>query len=359
MKIPSFKTEQWMNQYEGRAVYNMTDTCVSPLTYQELLSFDSSHLLSSMKLDYGSITGDVQCKQEICKLYQTGTVENITTAHGCLQANEMVMETLLEPDDCIIAYTPSYQQFTDLPRSIGCRVIELPLYEDDQWQPKIEDLKQAFQHRIKMVILNNPNNPTGTVFSPEYVTALISLAKQNSTYILTDEVYRDPSIPSISDLYDRGISTSSLSKLFSLAGLRFGWVKGPQEVIDAINVRRDYSIISTGPLIDTLSLFALQHQEDLLKRSDILLSRNKEIVRRWLNQNPQFSLVMPQAGTVSFLKYESSLSSETAAIELLQQNGVFYVPGSCFQCESHLRLGLTSAPEQFQKGLALTAEYFH
>lgn len=359
MKIADFQTEQWMNQYEGRAVYNMTDTCVSPLTYQELLSYDTEHLLSSVKLDYGSITGDVRLKQEILHLYQSGTNENITMAQGCLQANELVMETLLGPEDTVIAYTPSYQQFIDLPRSIGCRVITLPLYEEDQWQPHIFDLKQAFQQNIRMVIMNNPNNPTGTVFSQEYLKELYALAKQSNTYILCDEVYRDPSLASISDAYEKGISTSSLSKLFSLAGLRSGWIKGPKEVIDAINVRRDYSIISTGPLTDTLSLLALQHRTELLSRSASLIQQNKDLLIDWLKDNPHFSIVLPFPGTVSFLKYHASILSTELAKGLLDQYGVFYVPGACFQCESHLRLGLTADPEKFKKGLELTAAYLN
>jgi aspartate/methionine/tyrosine aminotransferase len=359
MKIADFQTEQWMNQYEGRAIYNMTDTCVSPLTYQELLSYDTEHLLSSVKLDYGSITGDVRLKQEILHLYQSGTDNNITMAQGCLQANELVMETLLGPEDTVIAYTPSYQQFTDLPRSIGCRVITLPLYEEDQWQPHISDLKQAFQQKIRMVILNNPNNPTGTVFQQEYLNELYALAEQNNTYILCDEVYRDPSLVSISDAYEKGISTSSLSKLFSLAGLRSGWIKGPQEVIDAVNVRRDYSIISTGPLTDALSLLALQHRTELLSRSASLIQQNKDLLIDWLKDNPHFSIVLPSAGTVSFLKYHASILSTELAKGLLDQYGVFYVPGACFQCESHLRLGLTADPEKFKKGLELTAAYLN
>lgn len=357
MKIANFAVEQWMNDYEGKAVYNMTDTCVAPLSYQELLTFDTKHLLSSLTLDYGVITGDERLKTEILKMYQTGTINQITMAQGCLQANQLVMETLLEEGDTVIAYTPSYQQFTDYPKSLGCHVIVLPLYEECQWQPKIEELKQAFQQPIKLVILNNPNNPTGSVFSQEYLHVLYQLAQKNGTYILSDEVYRDPSRNSISDEYDNGISTSSLSKLFSLAGLRSGWIKGPQEVIDAINVRRDYAMISTGPLSDTLSLLALENKEQLLQRSHQRLQQNTESLKQWLVENPEFSIVLPQTGTVGFLKYGANIPSKKFAIHLLDECGVFYVPGSCFDCEYHLRLGLTAEPSLFKKGLQLTKQY--
>ena len=168
------------------------------------------------------------------------------------------------------------------------------------------------------------------------------MAKENQTYILCDEVYRSPDQPSICDEYEKGISTSSLSKMFSLAGLRLGWIKGPAEVIAAVNVRRDYSIISTGPLIDALALIALQNKENILARSCAIIDANKASLTSWLKDNPAFSIVMPQAGTVGFLKYDAPIASADFARYLLDQTGVFYVPGSCFDSESHLRLGLTA-----------------
>lgn len=357
MKIADFKVEQWMNAYEGKAVFNMTDTCVSPFTLEQLTAMDTDALLSNVTLDYGTITGDVRMKKELLKMYTTGTIDSITMAQGCLQANEMVLETLLDPGDHVLAYTPSYQQFTDYPKSLGCTVTELQLYEDEQWQPSIPALQKAMEQKVKLVILNNPNNPTGTVFAQEYLQELIALCRKQGTYVLCDEVYRDPSLPSISDLYEKGIATSSLSKMFSLAGLRFGWIKGPQEVIDAINVRRDYSIISTGPLADTLALIALQHRKEILQRSHAIIDQNKQYLHAWLQQNPSFHIVMPDAGTVGFLKYDVKIPSVEFAKGILEQDGVFYVPGSCFDCEQHLRLGLTANAEQFQKGLQLTADY--
>lgn len=357
MKIADFKVEQWMNAYEGKAVCNMTDTCVSPFTFAQLQAMDTERLLSTVKLDYGTITGDTGLKEEILQLYTTGTIDSITMAQGCLQANEMVMETLLEAGDNILAYSPSYQQFTDLPRSIGCTVTELALHEETGWQPDVQELQDAFTKKIKMVILNCPNNPTGTLFNQDYLKELYRLCAQQNTYILCDEVYRDPDTPSICDQYAKGISTSSLSKMFSLAGLRLGWIKGPQEVIDAVNVRRDYSIISTGPLADTLGAIALHHAGEILSRSHTIIDQNKQILAQWLKENPSFSIVMPQAGTVGFLKYDKAVGSADFAKAILEAHGVFYVPGSCFDCENHLRLGLTADAEHFTKGLAMTAEF--
>lgn len=230
MRLPDFKVEQWMNDYENDAIYNLTDTCVKALTLQELLDLESLDF-KDLTLDYGQITGDIDLKKAILTLYKHGTVDNVTTAQGCLQANELVMNTLLEEEDEVITVSPGYQQFVDIPRSIGCKVHEIELYESD-WQVDIESFEQYINSNTKMIILNNPSNPTGTEYSKQFLMCLIDLCRVNDIYILCDEVYRGLNDElSISDIYEKGISTSSLSKVFSLAGLRLGWVKANGDVI--------------------------------------------------------------------------------------------------------------------------------
>lgn len=358
MKIPDFKTEQWMTEHEQNVQYNMTDTCVPYLTYKELTMMDHGRLLDDLKLDYGEITGDNRLKDEILKLYTTGTKENITMDHGCLHADETVMQTMLNYGDRVIVFTPGYQQFTDYPRSLGCEVTEIPLLEEGGWQPDMELLEKEMRIKTKMIILNNPSNPTGTYFEGEVLEKLLSLAKAQGTYILVDEVYRDyRTEPSISDLYDRGIATNSLSKMYGLAGIRLGWIKANKEVIEKINIRRDYSFISTGPLADTLALIALQNKDDLLDKGKKVIEENKKIIVEFLENNKKFHLVMPKAGTVCFLEYDCDVNSEIFAKSLLEKYSVFYVPGSCFDREKHLRLSFTHDPNHLKRGLELTAKY--
>ena len=350
MKLSDFKVEQWMNDYENDAIYNMTDTCVKSLTFQELLDLGDLDF-SNIKLDYGQITGDTELKKEILSLYETGSVDNITTTQGCLHANELVMNTLLNEGDEVITVVPGYQQFVDIPKSMGCKVHLVNLNEKD-WQVDIDAFSTKMNEKTKMIILNNPSNPTGTEYSKDFLLKLIQLCKKYGTYILCDEVYRGLNNEvSVSDLYDKGISTSSLSKVFALAGLRLGWIKSSQEVIHQINVRRDYTMISTGPLADQLGLTALKNKDKLLWRAQRMILENKKIVTEWLKENPYFEFVMPKGGTVGFLKYYFDLKSESFAKLLLVEKGVFFVPGSCFDKENYFRLGLAQDSTQFKKGL--------
>lgn len=355
MRIPDFKVEQWMNDHEGQARYNLTDTCSKSMTWQDLLSMQD--LQPSLTMDYGSITGSSDVKREILSFYTSGSEENITTFHGCLEANLHVMMALLEPGDHVLTFSPGYQQFVDIPRSLGCRVDVLSLHAPD-WQPIIEEVEASLYDQTKMVILNNPNNPTGTLYSSSFLEKLIELCRDRQIYILCDEVYRGlREQPSISDLYEYGISTASLSKVLSLAGLRYGWVKANREIIDRLNVLRDYSMISTGPLLDGLAASVLAKKEKILAQNRVRIDKNIAFIQLWLKDHPQFHCVLPKAGTVCFLGYDHPLDSQTFALDCLEQTGAFFVPGACFGYENYLRLGLGNDHEQTKKGLELVARW--
>ncbi len=353
MKINEFKVEQWMTKYEGYAKYNLTDTCAKSFSLCDLLNLESLNT-DEIILDYGEITGDTRLKKEILKLYTSGTVDNITVAQGCSQANDIVIDTLLNPKDHVISFSPGYQQYFELPALLGCEVRIIETKEENNWIPDIDEIKGAIQENTKMIIFNNPNNPTGFYLDDAYFKSLIDICSKKKIYILCDEVYKDWSNPvnhSISDLYELGISTSSLSKYFGLAGLRLGWIKANLNIIEAINIRRDYSIISTGQLIDALAKNALKHADVILKNTNEYIEENKKNLTRWLKTHPKFHVVLPKEGTVCFLGYDYDIPSNLLCERLLFETGVFFVPGICFDMDGYLRFGLAKDPKMIQEGL--------
>lgn len=358
MKLDDFLVEQWMNDYEGMAVHDLTSTCGQALTCRELLDLEPG-ILEDVELNYGSITGDPRLRSEILSLYQNQDPHTLTLAQGCLQANEMVMETVLEPGDEVIAYTPGYQQFYSYPEALGCQVHLLRL-EPDSWSFPLDRTLELIETRpgIRMILMGHPSNPTGTFMKEEELSRLISACRAHGIWLFCDEVYFWPdSGLSVADLYEKGVATSSLSKLYGLAGLRSGWIKACPELIHAIDVRRDYTIISTGPLTDTLSYAALLHKEELLARVRKTVQKNTEIVKNWLQDNPLFSCSIEQDSLVAFLRYHKDISSADLARSLLRDTGIFFVPGSCFGLEHHLRLGLGTCHEDLKAVLEQLQTY--
>ncbi len=365
MYLKEFDVETWMTNHEQNCQYNLADTCVSDMSIHELESLIHKDLMGDlmhMRMDYGPITGSDCLKDAILSLYKTGTRDNVAVAHGAINANEHVMDTLLNKGDHVIALTPSYEQFYSYPASIGCEYDLVELNEDNNWEPVIDDFKKLIKPETKMFILNSPNNPTGTVIKQSLMEEFIELARSHSIYILVDEIYRGMNntlCDSISDMYELGIATASLSKVYSFAGLRLGWIKGPKQLIDEINFRRDYTIISTGPWNDYLATVVLQHKDLILDRSRHIILENKKILKEWLEKEDLVECVIPEDGTVCFLHYLFDMPSKELCEKLQNDTGVFFVPGMAFNKEYHLRFGFTSDSKVIKEGLETFSSWIH
>lgn len=366
MKIDLFAVETWMTEHEIDYRYNLAETCVASMSINDLMEFvdDKKGLVNNLlatKLDYGPIVGSERLRQGIARLYQTGDLNNITICHGCINANELVLISLLDKGDHLITITPTYQQMYSFPESFGVETSLIELNEENAWLPDITAFEKEIRSNTKMICLVNPNNPTSTKFSKNFLMQLVALAKKHHLYILCDEVYQGlgEDEVSISDLYDLGITTSSLSKVTSFAGLRVGWVKANHKIIDLINDRRDYHIISTGYLNDYLASMVVENYDKIIKRSKNIINTNRLILSDWLKNEPLVDCVIPQAGTIAFLKYHLPIKSKELCLKLQHDTGVFFVPGACFNQEYHLRFGFANKSDDIKAGLELFSKWLH
>ena len=368
MKIRDFGVEMWMAEYENDAVYNIAETCVESITVNELLSMadmkeEAFERIGQMKMTYGAIEGSNELRTEIAKLYDSASVENITVTHGTIGANSLVYDVLVEPGDHVISVLPTYQQHYSIPESLGARVDILPLRWENEFLPDLDELRLLIKPDTKVISINNPNNPTGAVMGKEILNGIIEIARSVGAYVLCDEVYRgldheEGFTPSVFDLYEKGISTASLSKTFSLAGLRIGWVAGPKDFITRANKRRDYNIISCGMIDDYLAGIALRHKDKILERNIALVKRNADILDRWVRNSEHVDYIRPKGGTTAFLRYSNDMKSEELCRDIMKKTGVMLVPGTALDMEGFLRIGYANNTEILEEGLKRLQEYF-
>jgi len=190
-----------------------------------------------------------------------------------------------------------------------------------------------------------------------------AIADRSGTWILADEVYRgldqagDGTSASFADVYPRTIAVGSLSKAFSLAGLRLGWVTAPAEVLGAVSRHRDYSVISVGAVDDLLAAIALEHADAMLARNRAIVRGNLAALDAWVAEEPRVSCVRPASGTTALLRFEASMSSETFCLRLLEAEGVLLVPGSAFGIEGVVRIGFANEPSVLVSGLERTSVF--
>lgn len=368
MKIRNFGVEIWMNKYETTCELNLAETCVESLTVAELLDMagktDIATELLPLKLTYGEIEGSVRLRNLVAGLYENQKLENIVITHGAIGANALVHLTLVERGDRVISVLPTYQQHYSIPESIGADIQILKLTEKTGFLPDLEELKKLATPGTKLIAINNPNNPTGSLMDRAYLEKIIEIARACGAWILCDEVYRgtdqqgeDGMTASIADLYEKGISTGSMSKTYSLAGLRLGWIVAPEELIHAVSVHRDYNTISVGRLDDHFAAIALENKDKILKRSHEITRSALAILSAWVDAEPLISWIKPKSGTTALLKYDLPITSEEFCLRLLDQKGVMLTPGSAMDMEGYLRIGYTNGEDVLKEGLKRISQF--
>ena len=370
MNIEPFAVEQWMNDWEVGARYNIAETCVNSISLDELFALTGEDKaafwaeIAARRLTYGDIEGAPAFRQGICSLYKTVKPENIITSHGAIGANHHVFCSLIAPGDRVVSVLPTYQQLYSIPEALGADVALLPLKRENGYLPDLDALRALVTPGTKMLCLNNPNNPTGALIPNDMLAEIVEIARGAGAYILCDEVYRhieqtDEWSDSIADIYEKGISVGSMSKAFSLAGLRLGWIAThDKDALSAFVLHRDYDLISGGIIDEAIAALALAHSNTMLKRSHAIVRENLAVLDAWVAGEKHASYVKPGGGTTALVHYDFDIPSRELCAEMYGKTGAFVTPGDCFEQPRSMRVGYACAREDLIKGLQAVSEYF-
>jgi aspartate/methionine/tyrosine aminotransferase len=362
VEIKPFGVEMWMNEFETKCELNLAETCVDSITLGALLDMAGKRAsvleeLLPMRLGYGDIEGSPRLRDAIASLYAKQVRENVLVCHGTIGANALVHQALVSRGDHVIAVVPTYQQHYSIPESIGAEVELLRLLEEHAYLPDLAALKSMLRPNTKLIAINNPNNPTGALIDKAMLSELAALARKVGAWILCDEVYRgtdqtgDGFTASMADLYEKGISTAGMSKAYSLAGLRLGWIVAPKPVLEAAMIHRDYNTISVGRIDDYLAALALENRDKILARAHRITRDNLAILSDWMKSESRMRWVKPKSGTTALLKYDLPMSSRDFCLALLEEEGVMLCPGSAMDMEGTARMGYACGTEVLQLGL--------
>ena len=369
MNIKPFAVEEWMNEYETGARYNIAETCVDSVSLDELFALtgeSKDEFLSKFcatRLTYGDIWGSDALREGVCRLYRTVRPDEVVLTHGAAGANHHVFCSLISAGDRVVSIMPTYQQLYSIPEAIGADVAIMHLKQENHYLPDLDELKALVTPGTKMVCINNPNNPTGALMSRELLEQIIEIARGVDAYVLCDEVYRhltqaDGWCESVADLYEKGISVSSMSKVFSLAGIRMGWIATHDKAaVKAFLSHRDYNLISCGMFDDAVASLALRHSDEMIRRNQAIVRENLAILDEWVQAYPHFYYTKPQAGTTALVYYDYDIPSYEFCERLYHGTGSFVTPGDCFEQPHSMRIGYACDAQTLKDGLAALADF--
>lgn len=352
MRIKEFKLERYFAIHEFSAKFLLSPSDCESLTMKELVDKadqDSLRLWNNLKLGYTESKGHPILREEISKLYKNIKTDNVVTAvpeEGIF----ITLNAVLEEDDHVIIIDPVYQSLAEIPRSIGCSITNWRIEErNGQWHLDIGFLEKNINPKTKMLIINFPHNPTGYLPPPEDLNNIVKIASKHNMYIFSDEMYwllehkEGTGLPSVADIYERGISLFGLSKTFSLPGLRLGWiVTRENDMLHRLSALKDYTTICSSAPSEILGIMALRQKEDILKANKERIQVNLAAAREFFAKHDGlFSWIEPGGGSTAFVKLNPRMRIKEFCSRIVEEKSIMIVPGEIFDYEgNYFRIGL-------------------
>ncbi len=371
MKVETFTLERWMSTWETVAKFDIAESGILPLTTRELLDFLPSDerraaedQLLDLRLGYNEARGTDRLRTDLAATYENVNPDQILVTTGAIEANYLLVNTLLEAGDHVISVFPAYQQLSSVAKAVGCEIDLWKIVEaGGNYHFDMDALERLVRPTTKMILINTPNNPTGALLSEDDLKRIYALAESVGAYVLCDEAYRWLDIPGgeplaqpMRNLGPRAISVGTFSKPFGLPGLRIGWLAATEEIVKACWSARDYVSLAPGGISDFLASVALRQRDQIVARNQEIMRQNLDYAEGWFAKHSELaSWNMPRGGLLALLKYNVDLPSDVVANTLAADYSVMLAPGSTFGFEGHLRIGIGQKPDIFAEGLERTA----
>jgi aspartate/methionine/tyrosine aminotransferase len=353
MRIETFLMERMQSTWENLVEFNLSESGVHPLRVRELLDRQGDvEPFLDQELAYTQSNGTPSLRAAVAALYPGATVDHVQVTNGGSEANYLATWNLVEPGDEVVMMVPNYMQTWGLVRGFGGKIRKWPLREatvngSARWRPDLDELRTLVTPRTKLIVVCNPNNPTGARLDAADLDAICDAASRRGAWILSDEIYRGAEMdgqetPSVWGRYERVLVTSGLSKAYGLPGLRIGWVAGPPDMIAKLWSYHDYTTIAPGALSDFLARVALApaRRPRLLERTRGILHRNYPVLKAWLDARREaFTLIPPEAGAIAYVRYHHGVNSTVLVNRLREEKSTLVVPGDHFEMDGYLRIG--------------------
>jgi aspartate/methionine/tyrosine aminotransferase len=350
MKIQQFKLERYLAKHEFTAPYLLCCSDCEPLNLKELLSNsdeESIALWDNLNLGYTDSQGHPLLREEIAKSYNGIKPKDlliVTPEEGIF----LTMNVLLEANDHVIVTFPGYQSLYELANSLGCRITKWLPTDLEGWKFDINFLKAQITKKTKLIVINFPHNPTGSLMTREDFAELIEIVRDNNIFLFSDEMYRfleydsHYRLDSACEKYEKAITLFGLSKTFGLPGLRIGWLAiRDKDTFRKISEFKDYTTICSSAPSEILAIMALRAKSRLINRNLGIIKKNLALLDTFFAKNADIlKWNRPKAGTIALpqllLKYDIYQFCQ----DLLNNYGVVLLPSDVYDYKgNYFRIG--------------------
>ncbi len=304
-------------------------------------------------------------------------INHIYTGNGVSEMISMCMQGLLDNDDEVLVPSPDYPLWTACVTLAGGKAVHYICDEQADWYPDVDDIRKKVTDRTKAIVIINPNNPTGALYSKEVLQDIIQVAREHELIIFADEIYdrlvmdgeKHVSVAALApDLFC--VTLNGLSKSHRIAGFRVGWMvlsgekKHVKDYIEGLNMLSSMRLCSNVPaqMIVQTALGGTQSSEELLVPGGRIYEQ-REITDRMVNEIPGLSEVRPKAAFYTFPKLDAKrfniTDDERFCMDLLHEKKVLLVPGKGFHYDTpdHFRIVYLPRVEVLKEAIGAIGDF--
>ena len=276
------------------------------------------------------------------------------------QALFMIMLAYLDPKDEVVISDPAWVSYGPTAINAGAKPVYVPTRFEDNFKISAEMVGSAITKRTKMLILNSPSNPTGSVMDRKTLKDIAELCIEKNIMVLSDEIYEHiiyegehVSIASFDGMFDRTITISGLSKTYAMTGWRLGWMVAPEKDIAAVNKLQTHSITCCTSFTQPAGVEALRGPQDSRIKMVGEFRKRRDLALDLLNDIRGVECNRPEGAFYLFPKYDHKISSDDLAMYLMKDAHVAITPGSSFgrAGEGFFRLSYATSEDNIIEGI--------
>lgn len=330
--------------------------------------------LQNGKTKYTAATGIPELKEALAaKLlvdngieYETSQISvNCGAKHSCYNA----ILACCDPEDEVIIPAPFWTSYPEMVRLVGAEPYIVETKRENGWKLTAEEFEDSISGRTRMLILNSPNNPTGSVYSKEEIEALVEVAASEDIIILSDEIYekliynekKHVSTASVSEAAKAlTITINGFSKVYAMTGWRLGYTAAPPEIAEVISTIQSHTTSNPTTFAQYGALAALQGDQSMIHDMVEEYDMRRQYMMSRLSGINNIEIVEPE-GAFYFLvdTTKMGLSSMNLTEKLLSRYLVAAVPGLAFGYDNSIRLSYATSLDIIKKGLDRFEEFCH
>ena len=283
----------------------------------------------------------------------------IVTPSGSTALLEMT-QAFVDPGDEVLVPSPGFVIYAPHASLAGGKPVEYRLTEGD-FQPDIDYIQDRITEKTKMIVVNNPSNPTGGVLSEESRKALADIAHDKDVMIMSDEVYEsfvyEGRHQSFLPYLDRAVVVGGFSKMMAVTGWRLGFAIANEECMDAL-VKMQYHVCASPGMPAMYGVLnAMPSIDPYLENARATFKKRRDLISKRINEIDGMSIIPPKGAFYAFPSFDLDMTSQELANELVKA-GLICTPGSAFGTfgEGHLRFSYAASEEKIDKGMDILAD---